>query len=246
MTSRRIGVLGGTFDPIHVGHLDVGRAACRVLELARVLVITANIPPHRPQPVASSYHRFAMAAMAVNGMNGWRASDLELRAGAQSFTAGTLRQLHERGYAASDLVFILGADAFLEIGSWKDYPAILDQAHFAVVSRPGFPVESLATRLPQLAERMRVLGDGRRSALASEGPVQPMIWLADAPTADISSTAIRDRRAAGLTIAGMVPAAVEQHIEQHGLYTSKVPDRREGRSRPSMPSSEAGRLHGQG
>ena len=239
MMSRRIGILGGTFDPIHVGHLDVGDAAGRALGLNDVLVITANIPPHRPQPLASSYHRFAMAAMAVNGMSGWRASDLELQAGALSFTTGTLQQMHERGYAASELFFIVGADAFLDIGSWKDYPAILDRAHFAVVSRPGVSVETLTARLPQLAARMR------RPPVDPHGPLQTLIWLIDAPTANVSSTAIRDRRAAGFSITGMVPPAVEQHIEQHGLYSSKVPDRREGSAPSSTPSPQAGRLHGQ-
>lgn len=249
--TRRIGVLGGTFDPIHAGHLDVGSAAEQALGLARLLVITANIPPHRPQPLSSSYHRFAMAAMAVNGMTGWRASDLELRAGARSFTAETLRQLHGRGYAASELFFILGADAFLEIGSWKDYPAILDDAHFAVVSRPGFPVETLTTRLPGLAARMRRPPDDPRGPLPPaetlelQGTLKTSIWLIDARTADISSTAIRERRASGLPITGLVPPAVEQHIEQHGLYRLKVTDRREGSAHRSTPSPEAGRLHGQ-
>lgn len=242
MRARRIGILGGTFDPFHVGHLDAGRAAGRALGLARIFVVTANMPPHRPQPRASSYHRFAMTAMAVSGLNGWRASDVELRAAAQSFTTGTLKRFHERGCAPAELFFILGADAFLEVGSWKDYPAILDHAHFAVVSRPGFPVEALPGQLAPLAARMR-----RPPLDASGQPAQPdpLIWLIAAATADVSSTAIRDRSAAGLSIAGLVPPAVEQHIEQHGLYASMVPDRR-ATGAPSPPSSPAaGRLHGQ-
>src|SRR5438105_264881 len=106
MTLMRLGILGGTFDPIHCGHLDLGRAADRVLHLDEVLIMTANIPPHRPQPVASSYHRFAMTALAVAGLDRWRTSDLELEAGARSFTTDTLRMLAERGFAPRELYFI--------------------------------------------------------------------------------------------------------------------------------------------
>src|SRR5437762_9462162 len=101
--ARRIGILGGTFDPIHCGHLDVADAAHAALGLDQMLVITSNIPPHRPQPLASPYHRFAMTAMAVAGRAGWIADDLELRVGAPSYTSGTLDQLHARGYTPEEL-----------------------------------------------------------------------------------------------------------------------------------------------
>src|SRR5262245_64525818 len=133
---RRIGLLGGTFDPIHRGHLDLATAAEAALHLMEVLVLPSNIPPHRPQPVASSHHRFAMAAMAIAGRRGWRALDVELQRAAPSYTADTLQRFHASGFAPSELVFITGADAFLEIATWHDYPAVLDRAHFAVVSRP--------------------------------------------------------------------------------------------------------------
>ncbi len=152
--TRRIGILGGTFDPVHCGHLDVGASAQEALELTRMYVITSNIPPHRPQPFASAYHRFAMVSFAVSTRPDWRAADLELRSPTPSFTSGTLAKFHERGYAASELFFVIGADAFADIGSWRDYPAILDAAHFAVVSRPGFLVEQLPHRLPRLVSRM--------------------------------------------------------------------------------------------
>ncbi len=136
---RRIGILGGTFDPIHRGHVDLGRAAQSALGLTQVFVVPTHIPPHRPQPIASSYHRFAMVALTVAGRAGWQATDVELGHDAPSYTSLTLRRFHERGFAPLELFFLIGADAFIEIGSWKDYPDILDQAHFAVVSRPGCP-----------------------------------------------------------------------------------------------------------
>lgn len=235
MPARRIGILGGTFDPIHCGHLDMADAAALALNLTRIYVITANIPPHRPQPQASSFHRFAMVSMALAGRPGWRASDLELRTAATSYTADTLRKFHERAYAPCELFFVLGTDSFAEISTWREYPDILDAAHFAVVSRPGFPTERLARRLPTLADRMV------HPPLDAIAQIDPVVILIDAPTADVSSTAIRQRRGEGRSIAGMVPPAVQQHIEQHGLYTAMMPGRR--LSDAPQPS-EAGRLHG--
>jgi nicotinate-nucleotide adenylyltransferase len=217
---RRLGILGGTFDPIHNGHLDVGDVAVRALNLTRMFVITSNVPPHRPQPFASSYHRFAMVSLAVADRHSWRASDLELRAPAPSYTTATLKKFHQRGYGPCELFFVLGADAFADIGTWRDYPAILADAHFAVVSRPGYPVQQLPQRLPRLADRMV------HAPLDTLSQIDPLIVLIDAPTADVSSTAIRQRRASGDSIAGMVPPSVQQHIEQHGLYTSMTPGRR--------------------
>src|SRR6185295_16795967 len=94
---RRIGILGGTFDQIHCGHLDVASAAHAALGLTEVLVLPSSIPPHRPEPAASSHHRFAMVAFAVQGRPGWRAGDLELGEVSRSYTADTLRRLHASG-----------------------------------------------------------------------------------------------------------------------------------------------------
>ena len=236
MTARRIGILGGTFDPIHCGHVDIAHAAQEALRLSLVAVVTANQPPHRPRPSASGFHRFAMVALAVANRNGWQASDVELQRAGPSYTSGTLREFHERGYVPSELFFVVGADAFVEIGTWRDYPAILDAARFAVVSRPGYPVNEIAGRLPHLAARMT---DPRSAGLAG---ADRSIILIDAPTADVSSSAIRRRLAAGDSIAGLVPPAVQQHIEQHGLYTSMPPGRRASEA-PQTPA--AGRLHGE-
>jgi nicotinate-nucleotide adenylyltransferase len=232
---QRIGIIGGTFDPIHCGHLDIGDAAALALGLTRLYLMTANVPPHRPQPRASSYHRFAMVSLAVAGRPGWRASDLELRFELPSYTSSTLQRFRERGYAPQELFFVLGADAFSEIEGWHDYPAIMGAANFAVVSRPGYPVDKLRQELPRLAGRMvQPPIAGAESELA--------IILVGAHTAAVSSTAIRERRAAGESIVGMVPSLVQQHIEQHGLYTAAAPGRR-ALDAPAPPVP--GRSHGQ-
>lgn len=236
MPARRLGILGGTFDPVHVGHLDVGGAACEALELNEMVLVTSNVPPHRPQPLTSAYHRFAMVAIAVQERPDWRAADLELRYAAPSYTSRTLDRFHDRGYEPTELFFVIGADAFVEIESWRDYPNILEASHFAVVSRPGLAVAEVPERLPHLTSRMVTA-----PADALSSPI-PLIILIDAPTSDVSSTAIRERLAAGESIAGMVPARVQQHIEQHGLYTSTTRGRR---ALDAQHESPAGRLHGQ-
>jgi len=231
---RRVGILGGTFDPIHCGHLDAATAAQAALGLTDLLVITSNVPPHRPAPVASSYHRFAMVSLAVASRAGWQASDLELLDSARSFTSTTLQKLHGQGYAATELYFIIGADAFADITSWVDYPVLLDYAHFAVVARPGHRIDEAPQRVPALAGRMvrPPLDSNRRDSL---------IILLEATTSDVSSTAIRERRAMGESIAGLVPDPVRQHIEQHELYASTPADRL---TSGGTPASAAGRLHG--
>ncbi len=235
-TLRRIGILGGTFDPIHHGHSDMAAAAERALGLTRLFVIPSHVPPHRTQTYASGFHRFAMAAMAVAEHPNWRISDLELRDAGPSYTAVTLKKFHQRGYPPSDLYFIIGADAFADITTWRDFPKILDWTHFAVVSRPRHPAGALRYRLPALSMRMA------QPPIEPLAEMDPLIILIDEPTADVSSTQIRERRSQGESVAGLVHPAVQKHIEQHGLYTAPSPGRR--RNDPAPPPA-AGRLHGE-
>jgi len=227
---KRIGLLGGTLDPIHCGHLAAAVAARDAFDLDDVLVVPSHIPPHRPvQPAASPYHRFAMACLAVSGVAGLQASDEELRAEGPSYTADTLDRLHARGLRASQIFFITGADAFADIATWKRYPEVLDLATFVVVARPGHALEALSSRLPALAARMRRAGDDSRTS-------EPPIHLLETATPDVSSTIVRDRLRRGETIAGLVPLLVETHIRQHGLYVT---------GSPAAGDDPAIQLHGQ-
>jgi nicotinate-nucleotide adenylyltransferase len=215
MTSgTRIGILGGTFDPVHVGHVETALAAGRALDLDRVLVLPSGRPPHRHlQPVASRFHRFAMTALAVTGVAPLEVSDLEIGEPGPSYTYETLARVQATGLGASQIFFITGADAFAEIETWNRYPHVLDMAHFVVVSRPGHPAAALTARLPALAPRMATPG-------AARGPMpQPRILLTDVATPDVSSTDIRRRLETGGSIAGLVPAPVAAYIGQHRLYT---------------------------
>jgi nicotinate-nucleotide adenylyltransferase len=191
------------------------------------------VPPHRAQqPLASGYHRFAMTALAIDGIDGLAASDSELRAPGPSYTADTLTRFRgHSGVSGTPIFFITGADAFAEIETWHRYPDVLDLAHFAVVSRPQFPVERLRELLPSLASRMVTVSANREPRTANRD--FPSIFLIDSATPDVSSTEVRRRLHARESVAGMLPDAVERHIRQHGLYSS------------SSDSLTADQLHGQ-
>ena len=223
--STRTGILGGTFDPIHQGHLDAAEVVWRALQLNHVLVVPARLAPHRAvRARASAYHRFAMLALATAGQEVLHICDVELRSADPSYTSLTLQHLALAGYDPAQLFFITGADAFAEIATWYDFPAVLDRSHFAVVSRPGYPVTQLRSRLPDLAGRMRdVSGAIASKGQADTGIAQCSIWLIDAATSEASSSEIRRRLAAGKSLAGLTPPDVETYIRQHCLYLLNGP-----------------------
>lgn len=202
IASRRLGILGGTFDPIHFGHLDAADAARRALQLDRVLLIPSFDPPHRPtDPMASGFHRFALVALAIQGNDALSASDMELTRTGPSYTADTLRAVARQGWRPSQIFFILGSDAFAEIATWREYPAVLDTANFVVIARPGTTLDAATARTPSLRGR---LGQS--------------IFLVEARTRDVSSSTIRARLATRQPIDDLVPDAVARHIAAHHLY----------------------------
>jgi nicotinate-nucleotide adenylyltransferase len=202
MVSRRLGILGGTFDPIHFGHLDAADAARRALQLDQVLLIPASDPPHRPaDPLASGFHRFALVALAIQGHDALHVSDMELTRTGPSYTADTLRSVARQGWTPSQIFFILGSDAFAEIATWREFPAVLDAANFVVIARPGTTLDAAIARTPSLRGRQ-----GKS------------LFLVEARTRDVSSSTIRTRLAAHQPIDDLVPAAVARHIAAHHLY----------------------------
>ena len=214
MTGARLGILGGTFDPIHVGHLDAADAASAALGLDEILLVPAHDQPLRViDPRASVYQRFAMAVLAVEERPECHVSDMELLRQGHSYTEDTLRALHDSGWRASQLFFILGSDAFAGIAAWHGYPGLLDLAHFAVIARPGMTIDGATARTPELRTRVSPVP---REQVATDGATR--IFLVHAHTRDVSSTAIRERLASGQPIEELVPPAVARHIHKHHLY----------------------------
>lgn len=214
MTSARLGILGGTFDPIHYGHLDAADAASAALALEKVVLIPAYDQPLRViDPRATAYQRFALTALAIADRPECSVSDVELLRQGRSYTADTLQTLHASGWRASQLFFILGTDAFAGMAGWHGYPGFLDLAHFVVIARPGLSIEEATQRTPELRPRMSPVP---REHVASDGPTR--IFLVHAHTRDVSSTMIRERLASGKSIDDLVPRAVGRHIQKHHLY----------------------------
>jgi nicotinate-nucleotide adenylyltransferase len=198
-----VGVLGGTFDPIHLGHIEAACAARQALSLEQVILVPSRLPPHRNvEPRASVFHRFAMAALAA-GERDLTVSDLELLRDGPSYTALTLATLNREGIEPERLYFITGSDAFDEVATWYDYPRIFELANFVVVTRPGGPSASeLARTVPG----------------SPAGSRQMSIMSVEAVTPNVSSTDIRRRIGSGDPIDGLVPPRVADHIRRHRLY----------------------------
>jgi nicotinate-nucleotide adenylyltransferase len=214
MKNRRLGILGGTFDPIHVGHLDAVDAACAALALDEIVLIPAHDQPLRAvEPRATVYQRFALAVLGVADRAECHVSDIELVRQGRSYTEDTLRTLHAAGWRASQLFFILGTDAFAGIASWHGYPGFLDLANFVVIARPGMRIDEATARAPELRART---SPPPRDRVSTDGPTR--IFLVYAHTRDVSSTMIRERLASGLPVDDLVPPAVARHIYKHHLY----------------------------
>jgi nicotinate-nucleotide adenylyltransferase len=212
---KTVGLLGGTFDPIHRGHLDVACAAQRALALDEVWLVPARHPPHRSAPLASAAHRFAMVALALAGHPHLLVSDVEMNLDGPSYTMDTLERLEAAQPAqAGSIVFIAGADAFRDIRTWWRWQDLLARTHFAVVSRPGLPAAAMRTQLPDLASRM-IDTPCTKTAV-------PGIFLIEEVTADVSSTEVRRHLANGRMIPGLLPDLVADYATRHGLYAGSA------------------------
>jgi nicotinate-nucleotide adenylyltransferase len=214
----RLGLLGGTLDPIHFGHLDAAEAARISLSLDAVWFVPSHDPPHRPDdPVASAFHRFAMTALAIADRPYFSASDIELRRPGVSYTVDTLQELHAAGWTPSQIFFTIGADAFADIASWRAYPGVLDAANFVVIGRSGVIPSRVVAQTPGLENRVAPLD--YLPAHSADTRVYPVAGN----TRDVSSSLIRTRLRQGERIDDLVPVPVERHIMTHRLYSLAGP-----------------------
>ncbi|MBM3297970.1 MAG: nicotinate (nicotinamide) nucleotide adenylyltransferase [Candidatus Aminicenantes bacterium] len=217
MKAARIGLQGGTFDPVHLGHIRAAVAARRRFRLDRVLLIPSAVPPHKEYAdTAPPEHRLRMVKMACRGRTGLEASALEIEAGGTSYSFRTLEEVGRRRPEAV-LFFLLGIDAFLEIRTWREYRRVLKQCHFIVTGRPGFDL-ALAPSALTGETGVRFIELGPEGSVVGPLPDEPSVFLMPLDALDISSTDIRSRVRRGEALAGLVPEPVEKYIKRHGLY----------------------------
>jgi nicotinate-nucleotide adenylyltransferase len=217
MGKPRIGLLGGTFNPVHEGHLRAAEEVRLRFGLSRVLFIPSSIPPHKQTTdMASPEDRYAMVELALRAHREMEASPLEIKAREKSYSIITLNKL-KAVFADAWIFFILGIDTFLEIETWKSYREVLEQCHFIVISRPGFDLTAARKALPpEYAGKIRDCGDA--GLIGEDLLLRFRIFLVTIDALDISSTDIRGRVKAGRPIHGLVPESVEEYIRRKKLY----------------------------
>ena len=211
-----LAILGGTFDPVHWGHLRVASETAAALKLPEVRLIPSKAPVHRTQPGASAEQRLAMLRLAAAGSPTLTVDDCELRRDTPSYASLTLESKRTE-FPLRPLIWFVGVDAFLRIQSWYEWPRLFDLAHFVVLNRPGFAVSQALS--PALAEVWQ--GRLTRSAETLANTTHGSIYLHTVTPQAISATEIRNTIAAGATDAALLPflpQPVLAYIRAHQLY----------------------------
>ena len=231
-----IGLFGGTFDPIHRGHLALARAAREGCKLSRILFVPANVPPHKQaQPLSAFAHRYAMIALATAQEKDFVPSLLEAREDFESagrgkekaerpnYTIDTVKRLKPSLKKADRLFLLIGIDAFADIAKWHQAEALFRECEFVVASRPGFSLADIANALPaSLRPRQEVTRPFHKQAARGDLVLRGVtLHLLDEVYQPISSTAIRQAATAGKPLARFVDPAVADYIKKMGLYKGR-------------------------
>jgi len=198
----KIGLMGGTFDPIHVGHLVTAEEARQQFDLTNVIFVPTGVPPHKNNSMISlPEHRYLMTTLAVMSNPSFFVSRIEIDQKVPTFTIDTVKHFSSWKNPEPEIFFITGADAILEIFTWKEYEELLSLCTFIAVSRPGYSLDHFHETLDRTCPEMR-----------------QKVHLLEIPALAVSSTFIRERVALGKTIKYLTPEPVEQYIKKHELY----------------------------
>ncbi len=204
----RIAILGGTFDPIHNGHLTAAQTAATAFQVDEVHFVPTFSPPHKPaRDITSPFHRFAMVALAAAPFDRFLTSTIEVDAPEKRYTVNTLDAMKQM-YPGAELLFITGTDMYRDLESWKDYRRLFDLAHLVVVNRPGFPFREDVAPYQVLKEHERATLTPKTSVFYLPYAEQP-----------VSSTEIRDERRRGRDVSRWLPPPVWSYIERNRLYS---------------------------
>ncbi|MFQ5686535.1 MAG: nicotinate-nucleotide adenylyltransferase [Candidatus Scalindua sp.] len=202
---KRIGILGGTFNPIHMGHLIMAEEVCKRRHLSKVIFIPAYIPPHKHvDDLTDACQRYQMVKEAINENDKFELSDLEIRREGKSYTIDTVHEILRCNGEECEVFLIIGADSLNELELWKDIKKLSQLCHFVIVNRPGFSTDT-SSRLAELIGNNNILDIEKLKI-----EVEPV---------EISSTEIRKRLKEGLDVKNLVPECVEAYIKENGLYS---------------------------
>jgi len=218
----KIGIMGGTFDPIHYGHLYIAEEVRQAARLDKVLFIPSAQPPHKTDfIVTSSDHRLEMVRLATAGNPFFEVSAIEIEMGGTSYSVRTVEQLINKYDGKAGLYFITGVDAFAEIATWFDVERLLTLCHFVVTSRPGYPfrrLEAVPHIKPETLALLDEMDAGRPCATATLETGRDLILLRTLQL-DIAATDLRARIRSGRSIRYLLPDSVESYIMAHSLYS---------------------------
>ena len=217
MPAAPVGILGGTFDPIHFGHLRLAQEAAQALKLGGVRFVPSATPPHRALPRVSAEHRLEMVGLALRGNPLFSVDARELRRAGPGYTVDTLSELRRELGTMAPICLLVGADAFLDLATWSRWHQLFELAHIVVAHRPGYPVDTWQHRMPQPLAReygVRTMAQPLSVHLAPAGGivVVPIAAL------DISSTRIRECLQTGTSPRYLLPDSVLDYIERNTLY----------------------------
>jgi nicotinate-nucleotide adenylyltransferase len=213
---RRIALYGGTFDPVHAGHLEIARRVLQLFEIEKVLFIPAQMAPHKiGRPVTDPIHRYAMLALATQDDPQLSISTFELEVPDRRYTVDTVERFQQVLGDSTELFFIMGADSWSEITTWREWERLLSMTNHIVVTRPGY--EPAATHVGAIGERIVDLR-GKQTAPQSGGAKK--IFFTDVVMKDVSATNIRRLANEGRTdeLTGLVPGPVLEYIKKYGIY----------------------------
>lgn len=211
--SKLYALFGGTFDPIHFGHLRPVEALAQQVGLKKVTLLPNNVPPHRPQPEASAQQRVEMLRCAIATRPLFDIDTRELERDTPSWTVATLEALRAERGAEQPLGFIIGQDSLLTLAKWHRWQDLLSLCHLLVCQRPGYATQMETPEMQQWLDVHRA----QRTEQLHHSPAG-RIWLADTPLFDISATEIRQRRHLGQSCTDLLPDAVIDYIDRAGLY----------------------------
>jgi nicotinate-nucleotide adenylyltransferase len=226
---KRIGLLGGTFDPIHFGHLQLAELALKRCDLHQVIFIPAASPPHKNMRVVSDFkHRAKMVALAIAGKKDFGLSTIEAKLSQPSYTIDTLKKFVDKQKQKEELFFILGEDAFLEIKSWKAYKDLPSLTNFIISGRPGYSPENFQSVAQSL-------GYVRKEKTWLNASGTSRLFFLPTETADISSSKVRKKIKQNSSLQGILPENIVEYIRKHRLYLEEIGIYCESESGPYPP-----------